>query len=108
MPDPAFEEALHGCAWLDDLAAVGDPKARMRAQDWTFDWITRFGGGRGAGWTPDLTGRRLIRWINHAILLLNGQDRAKADAFFLTLRSKPYFSHGAGDLPRLDCRALKR
>ena len=91
MPDPAFEEALHGCAWLDDLAAVGDPKARMRAQDWTFDWIARFGGGRGVGWTPDLTGRRLIRWINHAILLLNGQDRAKADAFFLTLAQQTLF-----------------
>ena len=33
------------------------------------------GRGAGPGWTPDLTGRRLIRWINHAILLLNGQER---------------------------------
>ncbi len=91
MPDPAFEEALHGCAWLDDLAAVGDAKARSRAQDWTFEWITRFGRGRGPGWTPDLTGRRLIRWINHAILLLNGQDRAQADAFFRTLSQQTLF-----------------
>ena len=24
MPDPSFEQALHGFAWLDDLSAVGD------------------------------------------------------------------------------------
>lgn len=84
-PDPAFEQALHGGAWLDDLAAVGDRDARARAQAWVFDWIARFGAGKGPGWTPDLTGRRLIRWINHAILLLNGQDRAAADGFFRSL-----------------------
>ena len=31
MPDPAFEEELHGFTWLDDLAAVGDaPRAPAR------------------------------------------------------------------------------
>ena len=29
MPSPAFEEELHGFAWLDDLAAVGDGPARI-------------------------------------------------------------------------------
>ncbi|MCL7464140.1 heparinase II/III family protein [Phaeovulum sp. NW3] len=91
MPDPAFEEALHGGAWLDDLAAVGDREARVRAQAWVFDWIARFGAGKGPGWTPDLTGRRLIRWINHAILLLNGQDRAAADRFFRSLGQQTIF-----------------
>ena len=91
MPDPSFEEALHGCAWLDDLAAVGNREARIRAQDWVFDWITRFSAGRGPGWTPDLTGRRLIRWINHAILLLNGRDRAAAEGFFRTLAQQTVF-----------------
>ncbi|MEK6216526.1 MAG: heparinase, partial [Boseongicola sp.] len=75
MPDYSFEADLQGFTWLDDLAAVGDMHATKRAQLWTHDWIARFGAGRGLGWTPDLTGRRLIRWINHAILLLNGQPR---------------------------------
>ena len=91
MPDPSFEEALHGCAWLDDLAAVGDSAARKRAQDWTFDWITRFGRGTGPGWTPDLTGRRLIRWINHAILLLGGQDRDHSLAYYRALSHQTVF-----------------
>ncbi|MBD3785826.1 MAG: heparinase II/III family protein [Sphingomonadales bacterium] len=91
MPAPSFEEALQGCAWLDDLSAVGDRAARERAQAWVFDWIARFGKGRGPGWTPDLTGRRLIRLINHALLLLNGQERAAADAFFRSLGQQTIF-----------------
>ena len=91
IPDPAFEEALQGCTWLDDLAAVGDRAARERAQGWVFDWITRFGAGRGPGWTPDLTGRRLIRLINHALFLLNGRDRTEAEAFFRVLGQQTLF-----------------
>lgn len=90
-PDSRFQEELHGFAWLDDLAAVGDATARTRAQDWTFDWIARYGRGRGPGWTPDLTGRRLIRWINHAILLLNGRERGEARAYFRALGRQTLF-----------------
>ena len=91
MPDPSFEEALHGFAWMDDLAAVGDGAARTRAQAWTFDWIARYGRGRGPGWTPDLTGRRLIRWINHALFLLSGQQRPAAEAYFRSLAQQTNF-----------------
>ena len=91
VPDFRFEEALHGFGWLDDLAAVDDGAARTCAQTWTFDWMTRFGRGSGPGWTPDLTGRRLIRWINHAILLLNGRDKAQARAYFRSLGQQTIF-----------------
>ena len=91
VPDTRFEDALHGFAWLDDLAAVDDAPARTRAQDWTFGWIARYGRGRGPGWTPDLTGRRLIRWINHAILLLNGRERLQARSYFRTLGRQTIF-----------------
>jgi uncharacterized heparinase superfamily protein len=89
MPDADAEREVHGFVWLDDLAAVGDAAARARAQDWTWDWIDRHGRGSGPGWTPDLTGRRLIRWINHAFLLLSGRDRAQSAAYFrlLTLQT---------------------
>lgn len=91
IPDPRFEEEIHGSAWLDDLAAVTDAAARSRAQDWVFDWIHRYKWGAGPGWTPDLTGRRLIRWINHAILLLNGRSRAESDAYFRCLGRQTIF-----------------
>ena len=85
MPDHAFETEVHGFVWLDDLAAVADLNARHRAQLWTHEWVKRFGRGAGPGWVADLTGRRLVRWINHALFLLNGQDRETSAAFFKSM-----------------------
>jgi uncharacterized heparinase superfamily protein len=91
MPDAVFEAELHGFAWLDDLAAVGDRAAQNRAQAWTHDWISRYGNGDGPGWTPDLAGRRMVRWINHAILLLNGASGEENAAFFRALTRQTRF-----------------
>lgn len=106
-PDPAFSEAAHGFAWMDDLAAAGDLAARGKAQDWVSGWIAAYGTGKGPGWTPDLTGRRLIRWVNHALMVLAGQDKPASDAFFATLtRQTVYLSRrwkaAAPGLPRFE------
>jgi uncharacterized heparinase superfamily protein len=89
--DPATAIEVHGFAWLDDLAAVGDSAARKRAQAWTGVWVSRFGLGRGPGWSADLTGRRLIRWINHALMLLQGVDAAQSAAYFKALSAQTAF-----------------
>jgi uncharacterized heparinase superfamily protein len=78
----AFVAEAQGFAWLDDLAAYGTPQAVRLAQDWTWDWIARYGSGTGPGWTPDLTGRRIIRWIHHAIFLLASRDPGDTSAFY--------------------------
>lgn len=90
-PDPAFAQEAHGFGWLDDLAAAGDAHARACAQAWLWQWIGRYGKGRGPGWTPDLTGRRLIRWINHAVFLLHGQERSESEDFFRSLAQQTIF-----------------
>lgn len=106
-PDAVFERELQGFAWLDDMAAVGDPNARRTAQAWTWQWIERFGRGRGPGWVPDLAGRRLIRWINHALFLLSGMGSEQSAAFFQSLGQQTIFlgrawrSAGEG-LPRIE------
>jgi hypothetical protein len=56
MPDPVFEAEVHGFAWLDDLAAVGDRAAQNRAQAWTHDWISRYGAGTGRAGRPTSPG----------------------------------------------------
>ncbi len=107
MPDAGFATEAEGFGWLDDLAAVGDATARARAQDWTWDWIARNAQGRGRGWTPDLTGRRLIRWINHAFLLLSGRDAVQAAAYYRALTTQTVFlsrrwKRAAPGLPRFE------
>ena len=90
-PDAGFEAETHGFGWLDDLAAVGDPAARSVASDWLWDWIARYGDGSGPGWTPELTGRRLIRWINHAIFVLRGREKDDSVAFYRLLAQQTRF-----------------
>ncbi len=90
-PSPDFDEERHGFAWLDDLAAVGDMRARDKAQRWVWGWIGAHGRGQGPGWAPDLTGRRVTRWINHAQFLLRGVDEAQGKAFFRSLAQQTWF-----------------
>lgn len=90
-PGAAFANELHGFGWLDDLAAVGDKAARVAAQDWLWGWIDAYGKGKGPGWTPDLTGRRLIRWISHAIFVLRGQSPDQSRAFYRSLEQQTNF-----------------
>lgn len=106
-PNADYEQEIHGFAWLDDLAAVGEPAARAAARRWLWRWIEVYGRGRGPGWTPDLTGRRLIRWINHAIFMLRGNDAPDSDMFYRSLHQQTHFLakrwHGAASgLPRFE------
>ena len=106
-PDEAFEEELQGFAWLDDLAAVGDTPARLAAQAWLWQWIARDGRGRGAGWSPDLAGRRLIRWIHHALFVLRAQDARESTLFYRSLAQQANFlarrwQAAAPGLPRFE------
>lgn len=87
----AVAEELQGFAFLDDLAAVGDAAARARAQAWVNEWIARFGDGSGPGWVPDLTGRRLIRWINHGVLLTRGREAVQSEGFFRSMAQQTLF-----------------
>ena len=108
--DALFEEELHGFTWLDDLAAVGDFKAREKAQAWLVEWIRRYGRGTGPGWTPDLTGRRLIRWINHAIFLLNGQPAEISRLYHASLAHQTVYlsrrwKSASSGLPRFEALA---
>lgn len=87
-PSLGFEDVLHGFAWMDDLAALGDAAARERAQAWFYEWLRRYGRGKGPGWAPELAGRRLIRLINHAFLLLSSRSKTDQDKFFRTLAAQ--------------------
>lgn len=80
-PSPAFAEALHGWGWLDDLAACGEAPARDAARTLLAGWLDRFGTGQGPGWRADLAGRRLLRWVEHAVFLTAGAGEAAGAAY---------------------------
>ncbi len=106
-PSQGFAAELHGMAWLDHLAAAGDRGARLAAQGWVSDWITRFGMGEGPGWVPDLTGRRVLRWLHHAVFLTAGREAAENQPFFAALGRQTAFlarrwQASAPGLPRFE------
>lgn len=84
-PSPAFDAELHGFGWLDDLAALGDKKARSLAQDWVFGWLQRYDQGRGPGWRADLAGRRLIRLLHHHALVCQNRPATHVDQYYINL-----------------------
>jgi uncharacterized heparinase superfamily protein len=89
---PKHTADLHDCIWLDDLAALGSDAARDLAREWVFDWISRFGAGRGAGWDPAVTGQRLIRWIGHSDFILRKQDPQMRAVFLQSLGRQTVFA----------------
>ena len=106
-PDPEFRAEAQGFAWLDDLAAFDTAEARKRAQAWTWDWIARFGTGRGPGWSPDLIGRRIIRWVHHATFLMSGRSKAETEVFYRAIARQSAFlarrwKAAAPGLPRIE------
>ncbi|MCB1335136.1 MAG: heparinase II/III family protein [Roseivivax sp.] len=90
-PGETFIDEIHASAWLDDLAAAGDLAARELAHRWVWGWIARYGRGKGAGWAPDLAGRRVIRWLHHRDFLLRGRPEAEQAEFTLTLARQVRF-----------------
>jgi uncharacterized heparinase superfamily protein len=89
--DPEFRTYLHGFAWLDDLAACATHQAHAKGQQWLFEWIRTYGTGKGQAWRADITGRRVVRWINHALLILNQQPPENSEAYFKSLGLQAHF-----------------
>ena len=87
-PMPASVAAqLHGFGWLDDLAAVGSPKARAVAQHHVLHWLKtwRVPQADAPEWAPAVAGRRVLHWIFHAGMILPGLDRDQAEPYFRAL-----------------------
>lgn len=75
-PNVAWERELHGFGWLRNLGAAGDEEARQTARRLAAEWAIRFGVGRRVAAESTVAARRLISWLSHASLLLDGADAA--------------------------------
>lgn len=71
-PTKAWARELHGFGWLRHLDAANNPEAKARALEFVLDWIERHRAGYGVGWEVAVTARRIISWISHATMLLDG------------------------------------
>jgi len=84
-PTAAWARELHGFGWLRNLAAAADEDARRGARSLASEWAIRFSSSKGFAAEPVVAARRLISWISHATLLLEGADAATYEAITASL-----------------------
>lgn len=68
-------KGLHGFRWLRHLRAAETELASANARVLVSDWIKQHGGKiSGIAWEPGTVAKRLISWLQHSSVLLNGAE----------------------------------
>lgn len=76
-PSREWAEALMGFGWLRDVRSAETALARTNARTLVDDWITVSGSPRRSiAWEAPVIARRIISWIDHAPIILDGADRS--------------------------------
>lgn len=107
-PSPDWHRALLSFGWLRHLRATNSAIARSQARALIDDWIATEGRWRATSYVPDVTARRIIAWLSHSPLILDGANRAYYRRFVKSLnRQVRYLTKAAGAAPdgqaRLTC-----
>jgi uncharacterized heparinase superfamily protein len=99
-PSAAWARELNGFGWLRHFAAQRTLDSDALAQRLIADWLDGARRPVGHAWEPDVAGRRMISWLSHAGLLLDGADRRTRSAVMLSLeRQAGYLSASWRDAP---------
>lgn len=65
-------QSLHGFSWLRHFRDLRDPGERQFARMLVLDWIAHEGGFEHDSWTLVLCAQRIVNWLRHLPLLLEG------------------------------------
>lgn len=86
IASPAWISALHGFRWLRHMRAADTELAAANARALVNDWITLHGRKiKGVAWDPAITARRIIAWLQHSGVVLQGAEFAFYRAFLKSL-----------------------
>jgi uncharacterized heparinase superfamily protein len=107
QPNEAWARELHGFAWLRHLDAVRTLDNEVLARRLVGAWIRRASRWPAPAWTPDVVARRMISWLSHAGLILEGADRRPYAGFLLSLEDQAtYLSASWRNAPEGPARLL--
>lgn len=85
-PHQAWAYALHGFGWLRHLAAADNDEAKALASKLAVEWIMRSSRPDAKfTWLPNVTARRVISWISHSNILLDGANQRTYDTIVNSL-----------------------
>ncbi|MEO1066239.1 MAG: heparinase II/III family protein [Pseudomonadota bacterium] len=88
---PDWHAALHSFGWLKHLRAADTGVAKTQARVLVDDWIRMNGSYNAATWQVDLTSKRIIAWLCHSPLLLEGCDHTFYRRFMKSLTRQVRF-----------------
>ncbi|MCO5071596.1 MAG: heparinase II/III family protein [Rhizobiaceae bacterium] len=78
--------SLHGFRWLRHMRAAGSEIAAANARSLVSDWITLHGSRiEGPAWEPATVAKRIIAWLQHSSVVLQGAEFAFYRAFLKSL-----------------------
>jgi uncharacterized heparinase superfamily protein len=87
----AWARELHGFGWLRHFAAARTPENEALARRLLAHWLARPRRSLAHAWAPAVVARRLISWLSHAGLLLDGADRRAQAALLRSLEHQAGF-----------------
>jgi uncharacterized heparinase superfamily protein len=101
-PSAAWARELHGFGWLRHFSAARTSDSDALARRLLADWLAgrRHHRSLPEASAPDVVGRRVISWLSHQALLLEGLDRRPLAAVLRSLEEQAgYLSAAWRDAP---------
>ncbi|MBN9243862.1 MAG: heparinase II/III family protein [Mesorhizobium sp.] len=81
-----WQKSLHGFRWLRHMRAAGTDLAAANARALVGDWIALHGNRiSGPAWEPGTTAKRIIAWLQHSSVVLQGAEFPFYRAFLKSL-----------------------
>jgi uncharacterized heparinase superfamily protein len=87
-PSSAWARELHGFGWLRNYGSAWSLEHEIVARRIVAEWIKRKRHHERQAWAPDVVGRRIISWLSHATLILDGTERRPYSAIMLSLEDQ--------------------
>ena len=86
VTDRGWLKSLHGFRWLRHMRAAGTELAAANARALVSDWIASHGTRiSGVAWDPATTAKRIIAWLQHSSIVLQGAEFPFYRAFLKSL-----------------------
>ncbi|CAM5580945.1 putative heparinase superfamily protein [Aquamicrobium terrae] len=86
VPNRGWRKSLHGFRWLRHMRAAGTDLAAANARALVSDWIASHGSHiAGVAWDPGTTAKRVIAWLQHSSVVLQGAEFPFYRAFLKSL-----------------------
>jgi uncharacterized heparinase superfamily protein len=87
-PSEAWARELHAFGWLRHFSAGWTPAHEATARRLVADWISGWRRHPGEAWAAEVVGRRIVAWLSHASLIIDGAERRAHRALMLSLEDQ--------------------